>query len=69
MLQRSLPGVLVLSIKGVDVTINSTASGKAIFDAEAELRRVTGVKYELFMERMKDQNTQRVVFAKKRGAK
>ena len=64
-----LPGSRVISVKGVDVTIYSTASGKEIFDAEAALRKATGIKYELFMERMADQNKQRIVFAKRRGAK
>ena len=64
-----LPDARLIRVNGVDVTICSTASGKAIFDAERELRKITGIKYELFMERMQDQNKQRVVFAKKRGVR
>lgn len=66
-LTRLLPDAALINIRGVDVTISSTASGKAIFDAERELRRITGVKYELFMERAGDKNKLRIRLAKLRG--
>lgn len=64
-----LPDAKLLSVKGVDVTIDSEATGKEIFDAEAILRRQTGVKYELFMERQQDQNKLRIKLADLRGIK
>ena len=64
-----LPDAKLLSVKGVDVLIDSEATGKAIFDAEAELRRQTGIKYELFMERQQDQNKLRIRLADLRGIK
>ena len=64
-----LPDAKLLSVSGVDVLIDSEATGKAIFDAEAELRRQTGIKYELFMERQQDQNKLRIRLADLRGIK
>lgn len=64
-----LPDAKLLSVKGVDVLIDSEATGKAIFDAEAQLRRQTGIKYELFMERQQDQNKLRIRLADLRGIK
>lgn len=66
-LERILPGARIVSVKGVDVTIDSEALPKQLFDAEAELRRRTGVLYELFLERMPDKNKLRVKLAKMRG--
>ena len=64
-----LPDAKLLSVKGVDVTIDSEATGKEIFDAEANFRRQTGVKYEIFMERQQDQNKLRIKLADLRGIK
>lgn len=64
-----LPDAKLLSVSGVDVLIDSEATGKAIFDAEAQLRRQTGIKYELFMERQQDQNKLRIRLADLRGIK
>ena len=66
LLTEWLPDAKVIRIDGVDITIRSAASGKAIFDAAAELRRQTGIKYELFMERMQDQNKLRIKLMEKR---
>ena len=68
-LARCLPDVLVVS---VDIprnilTITTTASGKQIFDAEAELRKATGIMYELMCGRLPDANKLRVKLAKFRG--
>lgn len=62
-----LPDAKVLSIKEAVITIETSATGKQIFDAEAELRRQTGVMYELMCGRKQDQNKLRVKLAKFRG--
>ena len=62
-----LPDAKVISIAGTVITIDSQATGKQIFDAEAELRRVTGVMYELMMGRKQDENKLRIKLAKFRG--
>lgn len=64
-----LPDVKLISVSGVDIKIDSQASGKEIFDAERELRKQTGIKYELFMERQQDQNKLRIRLANFRGVK
>mgnify|MGYP001595557897 FL=1 len=66
-LEQCLPDAKILRVVGVDVTISSTASPKAIFDAERELRARTVTKWELFMERGGDQNKLRIKLAKLRG--
>ena len=66
-LDRLLPGCKVISIKGVDVTIESGASPKQLFDAEAQLRKETGVLYELFLERQADDSKLRLKLAAMRG--
>ena len=68
-LANILPDVKLISISGVDVKIDSEASSKQIFDAERELRKQTGIKYELFMERQQDQNKLRIRLATFRGVK
>ena len=62
-----LPDVLFLDINGLVITIETNASGKQIFDAEAHLRRETGVMYELMCGRKPDGNKLRVKLAKFRG--
>lgn len=62
-----LPDVRLITIKGDVVTIETNATGKEIFDAEAELRRQTGVMYELMCGRKQDQNKLRVKLARFRG--
>ena len=64
---KFLPGAKVISIKGVDVTIESGASPKQLFDAEAQLRKETGVLYELFLERQADDSKLRLKLAAMRG--
>ena len=66
-LERLLPDAKIIRVVGVDVTLRSSASPKAIFDAEAELRRQTGTKWELFLERGGDKNKLRIKLAKFRG--
>ena len=67
-LSELLPDARVIAIGGGDViTLETHATGKQIFDAEAELRRRTGVKYELMCGRMADQNKLRIKLAKFRG--
>lgn len=66
-LDRLLLGAKIISIKGVDVTIESEASGKQIFDAEARLRKETGVLYELFLARKADDSKLRLKLAAMRG--
>ena len=67
LLELYLPDAKIINLRGVDLTIASTASPKAIFDAEIAIRQHTGVKYELFLERCGDQNKLRVKLAKLRG--
>ena len=66
-LEMLLPDAKILNLRGVDLTIESTASPKAIFDAERNIRAQTGVKYELFLERGGDKNKLRIKLAKFRG--
>ena len=69
LIREYLPDATLISVKGVDVTIASAASPKAIFDAEAAIRNRTGIKYELFMSRKGDLNKQRIKLARLRGVK
>jgi hypothetical protein len=62
-----LPNARVLSVNGNIITIETDASGKEIFDAEAKLRQRTNVMYELMCARLQDQNKLRVKLAKFRG--
>lgn len=62
-----IPDVLIISAKGTVLTIATAATGKQIFDAEAWLRRETGVMYELMCGRLPDGNKLRVKLAKFRG--
>ena len=66
-IEMLLPDAKIIRVVGVDITIQSTASPKAVFDAEAELRLQTGTKWELFMERGGDKNKLRIKLAKLRG--
>ena len=62
-----LPDVQFISVNGAVLTIETSATGKQIFDAEAQLRKETGVMYELMCGRMPDGNKLRVKLAKFRG--
>ena len=66
-LEAILPDAKVISVVGAVITIDSQATGKQIFDAEAELRRMTGVQFELMMGRKQDENKLRIRLAKFRG--
>lgn len=66
-LNYSLPEYRIVSIKDLVVTIDTTASGKQIFDAEAALRKASGLMFELMCGRMQDQNKLRVKLASFRG--
>ena len=68
-LKDILPDSTVIKVNGVDITLASAAPPKAIFDAEVELRKRTGVKYELFMSRKGDQNKLRIKLQSLRGVK
>lgn len=57
----------VLSVKDLVVTLQSNATGKQIFDAEAYVRRHTTKQFELMMVRMQDENKLRVKLAAMRG--
>lgn len=68
-LARCLPDVVFVSadMERLVLTISTKASGKEIFDAEAQLRKETGVMYELMCGRLPDANKLRVRLAKFRG--
>jgi hypothetical protein len=65
-LLRYMPDVTCIAAKGTVLTIETKASGKTIFDAEAQLRKETGVMYELMCGRKPDGNKLRVKLFDKR---
>ncbi len=67
-LKKLLPDAGIVSLEGDVVTIESAASGKAVFDAEIALRKETGRPYEIMLGRMEDRNVIRIRRAEKRRA-
>ncbi len=68
-LTNLIPDAKIMSIHGDVITIQTAATGKQIFDAEAELRRRTGIPYELMCDRIGDKNKLRIKLADLRGIK
>ena len=68
-LSRELPDVTFVAadMDRLLLTIQTSATGKQIFDAEAQLRKETGVMFELMCGRLRDANKLRVKLAKFRG--
>ena len=68
-LKQLLPDCRIFSVNNLDITVITAAAPDDILTAEIELRKATGVKYELFMARKPDDNKLRMRLAKMRGDK
>lgn len=67
LLKSGIADARVISVKNLIVTLQSTASGKAIFDAEASVRRKYGQLFELMMARKGDDSKLRIKLVAMRG--